>query len=401
MTLLFIYKHVPVLFFVVALGAIVGSFLNVVVYRLPHGMSVIAPPSRCPTCGARLRWWENLPILGWFVVRGRCRHCGVKISPQYMIVELLMALLFGGLYVAYYMVDTSHHTWWGAVGGPWWYDQEVWRTAPMFISYLVLLSGLAAMTLIDARTFTIPIQIPVLIVVVAFIAAPLQGFLVTVLPPVHGAIGTWPYPVTDWQWFAVVVGGMIGIACSMVLLRLGIFQYSFSDYDDYVTEGEVLAEYPHARREMFWELAFLVPCVAGLVGGWFVGRSLSPIPPPVAIQSLGGAIAGYLVGGGLVWAVRILGTLGFGKEAMGAGDIHLVAAVGAALGCWAPLWVFFVAPFSGLLWVAVSKGVLSMFARARRELPYGPHLAVATVIVIACEPAFDWIQAQYLQALLP
>jgi hypothetical protein len=98
-----LYQHVPVLVFIFAFGAIVGSFINVVIYRLPAGMSVITPSSRCPTCGARLSWWENTPILGWLLVRGRCRHCGVGISPQYMLVELFMALLFAGLYVAFYM----------------------------------------------------------------------------------------------------------------------------------------------------------------------------------------------------------------------------------------------------------------------------------------------------------
>ena len=59
-----LYQHIPVVFFVFAFGSIVGSFINVVIYRLPEGMSVISPPSRCPTCGARLKWHENLPPIG-------------------------------------------------------------------------------------------------------------------------------------------------------------------------------------------------------------------------------------------------------------------------------------------------------------------------------------------------
>ena len=68
---LWVYQHLPVAVFVFALGAIVGSFVNVVIYRLPIGMSVISPPSRCPTCGAKLSWIENFPILGWVLGRGR------------------------------------------------------------------------------------------------------------------------------------------------------------------------------------------------------------------------------------------------------------------------------------------------------------------------------------------
>src|SRR5688500_10744153 len=85
-----LYLPAPAAVFMFCFGACVGSLLNVVIYRLPQGMSITTPPSRCPTCGATLRFFrEILPILGWFFVRGRCRYCGVKISPQYMIIELL------------------------------------------------------------------------------------------------------------------------------------------------------------------------------------------------------------------------------------------------------------------------------------------------------------------------
>ena len=71
---LWVMLHVPTAVFIFCFGACVGSFLNVVIYRLPAGMSVITPPSRCPTCGGRLRFFrENLPILGYFMVRGKCR----------------------------------------------------------------------------------------------------------------------------------------------------------------------------------------------------------------------------------------------------------------------------------------------------------------------------------------
>lgn len=75
-------------------GACVGSFLNVVVYRLPLGQSVVSPPSRCPKCGYRLAWYDNLPIVGWLLLGGRCRKCNNPISIQYPLVELITALLF-------------------------------------------------------------------------------------------------------------------------------------------------------------------------------------------------------------------------------------------------------------------------------------------------------------------
>ncbi|MGH9221989.1 MAG: prepilin peptidase, partial [Vicinamibacterales bacterium] len=86
----------PVIWLVYAglLGACVGSFLNVVIYRLPLEQSLVSPPSRCPQCGYRLAWYDNVPIVGWLLLGGRCRKCRNRISIQYPLVELITALLF-------------------------------------------------------------------------------------------------------------------------------------------------------------------------------------------------------------------------------------------------------------------------------------------------------------------
>ena len=82
------------------LGAVIGSFLNVLVYRLPEGMSLVHPPSHCPKCGKPVRPYDNVPIVGWLILRGRCRDCKEPISVRYPIVELLTALLFVAVAVA-------------------------------------------------------------------------------------------------------------------------------------------------------------------------------------------------------------------------------------------------------------------------------------------------------------
>ena len=85
---------VLIIIWLFAVGGAVGSFLNVVVYRLPKGISIIHPPSHCPKCGEAIRWFDNVPMVGWIALGGRCRHCQSKISIRYPLVEAFTAALF-------------------------------------------------------------------------------------------------------------------------------------------------------------------------------------------------------------------------------------------------------------------------------------------------------------------
>jgi len=80
------------------LGLAFGSFLNVCIYRLPLGLSVVAPRSACPGCKRPIAFYDNLPVLSWLILRGRCRHCKAKISARYLFIELLTGVLFLGCY---------------------------------------------------------------------------------------------------------------------------------------------------------------------------------------------------------------------------------------------------------------------------------------------------------------
>ena len=117
--------------FVFIIGACIGSFLNVVVYRVPTSLSLIHPPSRCPQCQHRLGKTENVPIFGWLWLRGRCRWCKTPISPRYPIVEAVTGLLFLLVFWHFgYTIQT--------------------------IGYAAFLSWLLSLSLIDLDTMTLP-----------------------------------------------------------------------------------------------------------------------------------------------------------------------------------------------------------------------------------------------------
>jgi leader peptidase (prepilin peptidase) / N-methyltransferase len=78
-------------------GTIIGSFLNVVIYRVPRKMSVAWPASHCPMCNHPIRWYHNVPVFGWLWLRGRCRDCGAKVSSRYPLVEFAVGLVFAAI----------------------------------------------------------------------------------------------------------------------------------------------------------------------------------------------------------------------------------------------------------------------------------------------------------------
>jgi leader peptidase (prepilin peptidase)/N-methyltransferase len=86
--------------FAAPFGLIIGSFLNVIAYRLPRGESIVNPPSHCPGCDSPIKPWDNIPLLSWIFLRGRCRNCATRISPRYPLVELVTGVLFAAVAVS-------------------------------------------------------------------------------------------------------------------------------------------------------------------------------------------------------------------------------------------------------------------------------------------------------------
>ena len=251
-----------------AFGAIVGSFLNVCIYRLPEKRSVAFPGSHCRTCSKPIAWYDNVPCVSWFALGGKCRHCKSAISMQYVAVEFLT----GALFVLFL-----------AVFGP----------TPKGAAYLALTLALLVQTFIDIRHRIIPDGLTLPGIALAFAVS-------VVFPELHGT--------TDRLQAALASG-------------LGI-----------------------------------------LVGG--------------------GSL--YLAGTLAEWLLK--------KEAMGGGDVKLLAMIGGVLGWKAVLWTIFVSSFVGSF-----AGIYAKLRKGEELIPYGPFLAAGAVSYIFFGvPVTQW----YLRAFM-
>ncbi len=96
-----------VITFIFLFGLIIGSFLNVCILRIPEGVSIVAPGSRCPQCQTPIHWYDNVPVFGWLWLRGKCRNCGLAISPMYPLVELTTGLLFVACYLEFGLTQAA------------------------------------------------------------------------------------------------------------------------------------------------------------------------------------------------------------------------------------------------------------------------------------------------------
>jgi leader peptidase (prepilin peptidase)/N-methyltransferase len=193
-----------------ALGGAIGSFINVLVYRLPAGKSIIHPGSACPHCGHPIRPRDNIPVISWFVLRGRCRDCGEPISVRYPLVEIMMSLVFvsigvvevllGGANLPHELGQRSL-----TVAGP-----LLWA---IYAYHLVLICALVCMALIDHDGNRVPLRLP-LLVVAAGLLAPL---LPVALHPVDlaGALGVGKASTSTFSQLATapvgcLAGGLLG-----------------------------------------------------------------------------------------------------------------------------------------------------------------------------------------------
>ena len=130
-------------------GSLIGSFLNVVIFRVPAGRSIVSPPSACGSCGSLIRGYDNIPVVSWLVLRGRCRVCKAAISPRYPLVELGTALAFAAVTI------------WALVrwGMPVGLDSHAAGVAALLLAFLYLASISIALAMIDLDTHRLPNRI--------------------------------------------------------------------------------------------------------------------------------------------------------------------------------------------------------------------------------------------------
>ena len=359
--------------FTFVLGCCVGSFLNVVVYRLPRDKSITTPSSACPACGKRIRFYDNIPLLSWLILGGKCRYCKAPISLRYFVIELLTGLVFTGLFILYFHIALRRGLGTFLSGG--WF---------VYLLHIILLAALIAASAIDLERWVIPLSICWFVTAVGLVSAAL-GVYVIDLVEISGYL---LLPSASASASSLAAGAAIGLAISLGLLATGLIKGSYETNDASADSNEPRVTNHESRinhrLEICREIIFLLPIITCSAATYWITREIpavrswwvnfSQVP---AIAGFLGSLWGYFVGCGVVWATRIFGTLGFGKEAMGLGDVHLMGAAGAVIGPVFVVVAFFIAPFFGLAWAG-----FQMFFKKTRQIPYGPFLSLGIFTVM-------------------
>ncbi|WP_117237940.1 prepilin peptidase [Thermus sediminis] len=335
--------------FALVLGLVVGSFLNVVVHRLPRGESLAYPRSRCPACGHPLGPQDLVPLLSYLALGGRCRYCRGAISPRYPLVEGLTGLLFG-LTALFY--------------------------PPSLEAFLVFtfLAFLVALSFIDLDTYELPDALTYGLLFLGLLASSLLTF---------------PLPFGESLDGALMAAGALGLVAGYGGLFLRRFR-----------EGKALLPVgPHQVHMaallgallgpgVGMALAFLAWGLSARTGRPVVlpDRLTLPLLPAVLLltpylgldllEALKGSLlaaGGLALAGGLYWAFKPAPPEGEEEPvAMGYGDVKLLGALGAWLGPYA---------FLALLLAVFAGAFLGLLLRQRR-LPFGPYLALGGVVAL-------------------
>jgi len=347
-------------------GCMVGSFLNVCIHRLPHGQSVVSPPSHCPHCNYSIPWYLNIPLVTWVYLRGKCRNCGAPISVRYFLVELLTGLLFLGC--------------WLRIG-----HQSIW----LALIYSFFIAGLVAATFIDFEHFIIPDEITIGGMIAGFVSS----FLV---PSLHGATSL----IVSMK--QSLLGMIIGAGIIYFILRLGKLVF-----------GRHRVSLPAETKILFTDTAVQLPDKAIPYEDLFYRKSdtivvrartvelvdrcyrdvvvrLSPAALRIGEEKLNPEEVPFLE--------TVSSEIVLPREAMGLGDVKFMGAIGAFLGWRAVIFSLVISSLIGSL-VGMSLVVLRKRGLSSR-LPYGPYIAAAAALWIFAGPGIVQWYKSLLNALV-
>jgi prepilin signal peptidase PulO-like enzyme (type II secretory pathway) len=371
--------NLPFALYVIAasvFGLVIGSFLNVVIHRVPLGESIVFPGSHCTACGAALRAYDNIPLLSFVLLRGRCRNCSQRISWRYPLVELLTACIFAAI---------------------------VLKTGPTWEALLEMTfaSVMIALIFIDAIHHLLPNVITYPAIVFAMAAAIARtgwgehqtGALeISIIIPALIPVFT--------MWKAAFVGGLLialAAPCFWLLDRLDLILYNkYFDWqemneEDEATAGEAdkpeeIDEVAEAAAEHRYRRAITASLIFGLLAGvtWaalciFVSAK-DPQGFSQAYGGLWGALAGALAGSIPIWWLRAIWFYARGIEGMGLGDVKLMAIIGAFLGWQGAFGVMLMGSIAGSV-----IGTILMWRNKRglkTALPFGVCLGAAALVVM-------------------
>ena len=331
-------------------GSIVGSFLNVCIYRMPLGLSVVSPPSHCPHCKYSIPWFRNVPLLTWLSLRGKCKNCGAPISVRYFLVELLTGATFLACWLAF-----GHTSAWLA------------------LAYALFLAGLITATFIDFEHFIIPDEITIGGMGVGLLCS----FL---LPALHGE--------------SLVTGGMkqsilglaVGAGLIYAILRAGKLLFGrqrlalppntkivFTETAVHLPDQEIPYE------ELFYRQSDAIILQAQTVE--LVDRGYQNVRVRLALLGKKLEIGDEVLNPETCLYLEVITSeMILPREAMGLGDVKFMAAIGAFLGWQATIFSLMVSSMIGSV-VGIALIVLGKREWSSR-LPYGPYIAMAAVIWI-------------------
>jgi leader peptidase (prepilin peptidase)/N-methyltransferase len=363
------------------LGACVGSFLNVVIYRLPLELSVSNPKrSFCPSCRYQIPVWHNIPVVSWLWLRGRCAHCGASISPRYLVVELLTAVLFLMVFL-------------------WFGRDQPWLVLPM---WGLLALGVAA-TYIDFDHMIIPDEITYGGMVAGIICSAVFPWMIT-------SEATW---LTGWlpagmradlRWTNLLeslVGAGFGLLLVWLVVELGKLAFGRLKYESSEPvawevsqpEGEPEPMIRLGTGQHLWTDVFSRPsdrlrmtCQSCVLNDEEQGAGeLVLSGETVAFTPAGGVVAVRKLEDVQHMAGRMTRAV-VPREAMGLGDVKFMGLVGAFLGWKGILFTLFAASIIG------SAVAVVMILAKRREwaarIPFGPYLALGAALWVFIGPAF-------------